>query len=310
MKIRRRRGPSFSRGLSAPTATIAAQVLLRRARLAAVRGDHRVARVLPDAHRGGHLRPRTRAAWRQQLGPVATLVDLGAGNCEKAAAPVRRRSPCSATWRWTSRPSYLRDSLEILQRQHPALDMLGVGLDFSQTLALPDEVGDGPRTPVLPGLEHRQLHAGRGAGLPAAGARRLRRRRAADRRRPGQAGCGARARLRRSAGRHRRLQPQPAAAPQSRWSAPTSTLPTGATSPSSTAPSRASRCTSRRVRDVDGALARRRPPLRRMASACTPRIPTSGGPTTLPRCSRAPAFRGCSTGPTSAAGSPSSWRFA
>jgi L-histidine N-alpha-methyltransferase len=86
----------------------------------------------------------------EALGPVSTLVDLGAGNCEKAASlfasfRVQRYVAVDIS------ASYLRDSLECLQRKHPAMDMLGIGLDFSQTLNLPAEVGDGPRTLFYPG---------------------------------------------------------------------------------------------------------------------------------------------------------------
>jgi len=84
------------------------------------------------------------------LGPVATLVDLGAGNCEKAARlfdafQVRRYVAVDIS------AAYLRESLDNLQRQHPAMDMLGVGLDFSTALRLPAEVGDGPLTLFYPG---------------------------------------------------------------------------------------------------------------------------------------------------------------
>jgi L-histidine Nalpha-methyltransferase len=86
----------------------------------------------------------------EQLGPVATLVDLGAGNCEKASAlfkalRVQRYVAIDIS------ASHLRDSLEFQQRKHPALDMLGIGLDFSTTLKLPAEVGAGPRTLFYPG---------------------------------------------------------------------------------------------------------------------------------------------------------------
>jgi dimethylhistidine N-methyltransferase len=84
------------------------------------------------------------------LGPVATLVDLGAGNCEKAARlfnafRVRRYVAVDIS------AAYLRDSLACLQREHPDMDMLGIGLDFSSRLALPPEVGAGPRTLFYPG---------------------------------------------------------------------------------------------------------------------------------------------------------------
>jgi L-histidine Nalpha-methyltransferase len=46
---------------------------------------------------------------------------------------------------------FLRDALGCLQREHPQMDMVGVGLDFSRALALPPEAGDGPRTLFYPG---------------------------------------------------------------------------------------------------------------------------------------------------------------
>jgi dimethylhistidine N-methyltransferase len=84
------------------------------------------------------------------LGPVATLVDLGAGNCEKAARlfdpfQVKRYVAIDIS------ADYLRESLENLQRQHPAMDMLGIGLDFSSTLRLPADLGSEPRTLFYPG---------------------------------------------------------------------------------------------------------------------------------------------------------------
>jgi dimethylhistidine N-methyltransferase len=84
------------------------------------------------------------------LGPVTTLVDLGAGNCEKAA----RLFETFRVQRYVAvdiSVNYLRDSLACLQREYPEMDMLGVGLDFSAALALPAEIGNGPRTLFYPG---------------------------------------------------------------------------------------------------------------------------------------------------------------
>ncbi|MGF1612802.1 MAG: L-histidine N(alpha)-methyltransferase [Gammaproteobacteria bacterium] len=86
----------------------------------------------------------------QVLGPVSTLVDLGAGNCEKAARlfsafQVRRYVAIDIS------VTYLSESLELLQRRHPGMDLLGIGLDFSQSLNLPAEIGAGPRTLFYPG---------------------------------------------------------------------------------------------------------------------------------------------------------------
>jgi L-histidine Nalpha-methyltransferase len=80
----------------------------------------------------------------------ATLVDLGAGNCEKAARLFDAFQPCRYVAADIS-VDFLRGTLQRLQRQYPALEMIGVGLDFSSTLTLPPEVGDGPRVLFYPG---------------------------------------------------------------------------------------------------------------------------------------------------------------
>ncbi|MDP1525289.1 MAG: L-histidine N(alpha)-methyltransferase [Rhodocyclaceae bacterium] len=85
-----------------------------------------------------------------RLPAFETFVDLGAGNCEKAArlfAPfhVKRYVAVDIS------VDYLRDSLDILRRQHPHLALLGIGLDFSAALQLPEEVGAGPRLMFYPG---------------------------------------------------------------------------------------------------------------------------------------------------------------
>lgn len=84
------------------------------------------------------------------LGPVGCLVNLGAGNCEKAA----RLFETFRVQRYVAvdiSVNFLRDSLACLQREHPEMDMLGIGLDFSASLALPEEIGTVPRTLFYPG---------------------------------------------------------------------------------------------------------------------------------------------------------------
>lgn len=71
-------------------------------------------------------------------GPRPVLVDLGAGNCVKAA----RLFPSLGPRRYVAvdiSVDYLREALEGLQREHPALDLVGVGQDFSARLELPPE---------------------------------------------------------------------------------------------------------------------------------------------------------------------------
>jgi dimethylhistidine N-methyltransferase len=79
-----------------------------------------------------------------------TLVDLGAGNCAKAArlfdvlAPLRYVAVDISV-------DYLRQALDSLQRQHPGIEMVGVGADFSTALTLPPEAGGGERLVFYPG---------------------------------------------------------------------------------------------------------------------------------------------------------------
>lgn len=87
------------------------------------------------------------AALRPQ---ATTLVDLGSGNCEKAA---RLFAPF-AVERYVAvdiSVEFLRHSLDLLQREHPAMDLIGIGLDFSTQLGLPVEIGEVPRLLFYPG---------------------------------------------------------------------------------------------------------------------------------------------------------------
>lgn len=77
-------------------------------------------------------------------------MDLGAGNCCKAARLFRSLG----TRRYVAvdiSAAYLLESLDRLQYEHPGMEMLGVGLDFSHALDLPAEVGPGPRLLFYPG---------------------------------------------------------------------------------------------------------------------------------------------------------------
>jgi L-histidine Nalpha-methyltransferase len=80
----------------------------------------------------------------------ATLVDLGAGNCEKAARLFDLLEPARYVAVDIS-TRHLRAALAHLQQRFPALDMLGVGLDFSAALSLPAQIGSGARILFYPG---------------------------------------------------------------------------------------------------------------------------------------------------------------
>ena len=88
------------------------------------------------------------AAMAQCMAPGSTLIDLGAGNCAKAARLFGLLSPQRYVAVDIS-VDFLRDALANLQRQYPALDMVGLGLDFSSGLALPPAVGDPAHAPRL-----------------------------------------------------------------------------------------------------------------------------------------------------------------
>lgn len=84
------------------------------------------------------------------VGPAPTLIDLGAGDCAKAARLFDALRPCQYVAVDIS-VDFLHDALECLQREHPTLDILGIGQDFTRGLALPDEVRAQRRLFFYPG---------------------------------------------------------------------------------------------------------------------------------------------------------------
>ncbi len=121
--------------------------------------------------------------------PGAVLIDLGAGDCAKAARLFPVLKPAAYVPVDIS-VDYLRDALAALQRCHTALPMLGLGMDFSQrfelgaeaTAWLADGALDGrPRCVFYPGSSIgnftpdearallRQAHAVCAAGGPGGG---------------------------------------------------------------------------------------------------------------------------------------------
>ena len=90
------------------------------------------------------------AAVRTLTGAAPVMIDLGAGNCAKAASLFATLQPRRYLAVDISE-AFLRQALLALQREHPALELIGVGLDFSQRLALPAELLDGPALVFYPG---------------------------------------------------------------------------------------------------------------------------------------------------------------
>lgn len=83
-------------------------------------------------------------------GPAPVLVDLGAGDGAKAARLFPRLSPRRYVAVDIS-VQYLHATLARLAREHPALELVGVGLDFAAGLALPPGLADGPALLFYPG---------------------------------------------------------------------------------------------------------------------------------------------------------------
>ena len=75
------------------------------------------------------------AAMAHRIGAGATLIDLGAGNCAKAV----RLFPLLEPARYVAvdiSVDFLHDALKRVQREHPSLDVVGLGQDFSSALDL------------------------------------------------------------------------------------------------------------------------------------------------------------------------------
>jgi dimethylhistidine N-methyltransferase len=82
--------------------------------------------------------------------PGCTLIDLGAGDCEKASRLFEALRPAQYVAIDIS-AEFLRQALDCLRQRFPALDMQAVGADFSRELALPGTVRRGARLFFYPG---------------------------------------------------------------------------------------------------------------------------------------------------------------
>lgn len=85
-----------------------------------------------------------------RVGIDRPLVDLGAGNCEKAERLFDLLAP-SQYVAVDIAADFLRERLAALALRHPALAIVGVAEDFTCTLPVPDIVEPGPRTVFYPG---------------------------------------------------------------------------------------------------------------------------------------------------------------
>ncbi len=84
------------------------------------------------------------------VGTGRTLIDLGAGNCKKAASLFDALKPDQYVAVDIS-ADYLESSLDRLRREFPGIRMTGLGLDMSEGLRLPACVPDAGRLFFYPG---------------------------------------------------------------------------------------------------------------------------------------------------------------
>ena len=89
-------------------------------------------------------------ALRVAIGERYSWVDLGAGDGAKSARlfAVSRPSRYVAV---DISVAYLREAVSRLAREHPTIEMIGLGLDFSTHLALPPGLVEGPAVIFYPG---------------------------------------------------------------------------------------------------------------------------------------------------------------
>ncbi|RJG01555.1 L-histidine N(alpha)-methyltransferase [Noviherbaspirillum sedimenti] len=84
------------------------------------------------------------------IGTGVTLIDLGAGNCAKAARLFDALAPRQYVPVDIS-VDFLREAVAQLKQRHPQLAVTSIGLDFSSALDLPEAVGRTRRLIFYPG---------------------------------------------------------------------------------------------------------------------------------------------------------------
>ncbi|MBC8119954.1 MAG: L-histidine N(alpha)-methyltransferase [Burkholderiaceae bacterium] len=85
-----------------------------------------------------------------RIGPGSVLIDLGAGNCEKAERLFGWLAPTQYV-AIDIAGEFLRERLNVLAQRNPQHSILGVAQDFTQSIELPAEVESGARTLFYPG---------------------------------------------------------------------------------------------------------------------------------------------------------------
>jgi len=97
-----------------------------------------------------HIFQAYQAEIAQALGENTCLIDLGAGNCQKAESLFGALKPAAYVAIDFS-VQYLQDVLPKLQSNFPAIKMMGLGMDFSSHLSLPSTLPAIKRNFFYPG---------------------------------------------------------------------------------------------------------------------------------------------------------------
>ena len=79
-------------------------------------------------------------AIRRTLGQGFTLIDLGCGSCGKAGRLFHAGVLPSRYVAVDISVDFMRESLQQLKRELPAIEMTGIGLDFTHEFELPDDI--------------------------------------------------------------------------------------------------------------------------------------------------------------------------
>lgn len=90
-------------------------------------------------------------AIRQALGDDFTLIDLGCGSCGKAGRLFHAGVLPARYVAVDISVEFMRDSLLQLKRELPAIEMIGIGTDFTHELELPDDLPPERRVFFYPG---------------------------------------------------------------------------------------------------------------------------------------------------------------
>lgn len=91
------------------------------------------------------------------IGPGGTLIDLGAGNCAKAARLFSHLHPNQYVPIDISE-THLNEAVRNLQQRHPHIEMTALSMDFSGDWILPDQVRNERRLFFYPGSSIGNFH--------------------------------------------------------------------------------------------------------------------------------------------------------